>query len=32
MPEGDQFDVPGPWVGRTFYFATGWRLRALTMG
>ena len=31
MPEGDQFDVPGPWVGRTFYFATGWRLRALNL-
>jgi hypothetical protein len=31
MPEGDQFDVPGPWVGRTFYFATTWRLRALTL-
>ena len=30
-PEGDQLDIPGPWVGRTFYFATGWRLRALTL-
>ncbi len=30
-PEGDQLDVPGPWVDRTFYFATGWRLRALTL-
>jgi hypothetical protein len=24
-------DVVGPIVGRTFYFATGWRLRALTL-
>ncbi|MBP9913529.1 MAG: hypothetical protein KBF26_08995, partial [Opitutaceae bacterium] len=30
-PEGDQIDVPGPWVGHTFYFATAWRLRALTL-
>lgn len=30
-PDGDQLDIPGPWVGRTFYFATGWRLRALTL-
>ncbi len=30
-PEGDQLDIPGPWIGRTFYFATGWRLRALTL-
>lgn len=30
-PEGDQIDIPGPWVGRTFYFATSWRLRALTL-
>jgi hypothetical protein len=31
MPAGDQFDIPGPWVGKTFYFATGWKLRALTL-
>ncbi len=30
-PEGDKLDIPGPWIGRTFYFATGWRLRALTL-
>lgn len=30
-PEGDQIDVPGPWIGRTFHFATGWRLRSLTL-
>jgi len=30
-PPGDQLDTPGPWVGRTFIFATGWRLRALTL-
>jgi hypothetical protein len=30
-PEGDQIDVPGPWLGRTFHFATGWRLRSLTL-
>ena len=30
-PEGDQLDTPGPWIGRTFYFATGWRLRTLTL-
>jgi hypothetical protein len=30
-PEGDQIDIPGPWIGRTFYFATAWRLRALTL-
>ena len=30
-PEGDAINVPGPWIGRTFYFATGWRLRALTL-
>lgn len=31
MPAGDKFDIPGPWIGQTFYFATGWRLRALTL-
>ncbi|MCC6414520.1 MAG: hypothetical protein IT582_01220 [Opitutaceae bacterium] len=30
-PGGDQLDVPGPWIGRTFHFATGWRLRSLTL-
>ena len=30
-PEGDRLDVAGPWVGKTFYFATGWRLRSLTL-
>lgn len=30
-PESDQIDIPGPWIGRTFYFATAWRLRALTL-
>ncbi len=30
-PAGDQLNVPGPWIGRTFYFATGWRLRTLTL-
>ncbi len=30
-PEGDQLDIPGPWIGKTFYFATGWRLRTLTL-
>ena len=30
-PEGDKLDTPGPWIGKTFYFATGWRLRALTL-
>ncbi|MFI5358341.1 MAG: hypothetical protein ACHQ4G_13500, partial [Opitutales bacterium] len=30
-PEGDQLDVPGPWIGRTFHFATSWRLRSLTL-
>jgi hypothetical protein len=30
-PAGDQLDKPGPWIGRTFYFATGWRLRTLTL-
>ena len=30
-PAGDQLDTPGPWIGRTFLFATGWRLRALTL-
>jgi hypothetical protein len=30
-PPGDQLDKPGPWIGRTFYFATGWRLRSLTL-
>lgn len=30
-PEGDQIDVPGPWIGRTFHFATGWQLRSLTL-
>jgi hypothetical protein len=30
-PEGDQLDIAGPWIGRTFYFATGWRLRTLTL-
>lgn len=30
-PDGDQLDVPGPWIGRTFHFATGWRLRSLTL-
>ena len=30
-PVGDQLDIPGPWIGRTFYFATGWRLRSLTL-
>ena len=31
MPAGDQFDIPGPWIGKTFTFATGWHLRALTL-
>ncbi len=30
-PAGDQLDTPGPWIGKTFYFATGWRLRTLTL-
>ena len=30
-PEGDQLDIAGPWIGKTFYFATGWRLRTLTL-
>ncbi|MDB6095083.1 MAG: hypothetical protein JWM32_2645 [Verrucomicrobia bacterium] len=30
-PENDQLDTPGPWIDRTFYFATGWRLRSLTL-
>ncbi len=30
-PEGDQIDMPGPWIDRTFHFATGWRLRSLTL-
>jgi len=30
-PAGDQLEKPGPWIGRTFYFATGWRLRSLTL-
>ena len=30
-PAGDGMDKPGPWVGRTFYFSTQWRLRALTL-
>ena len=30
-PVGDQLDTAGPWIGRTFYFATGWRLRTLTL-
>lgn len=30
-PEGDHLDVPGPWRDKTFYFATGWRLRSLTL-
>ena len=30
-PLDDQLDTPGPWIGRTFLFATGWRLRALTL-
>jgi len=30
-PAGDSLDKPGPWIGRTFYFATGWRLRSLTL-
>ncbi|MDB6168794.1 MAG: hypothetical protein JWM88_1658 [Verrucomicrobia bacterium] len=30
-PEGEQIDTPGPWIGRTFYFATGWKLRAVTV-
>ena len=30
-PEGDQIDIPGPWIGRTFHFATAWRLRSLTL-
>jgi hypothetical protein len=28
---GDEIDTPGPWIGRTFIFATGWRLRSLTL-
>ena len=31
VPEGDQIDIPGPWIGRTFHFATAWRLRSLTI-
>lgn len=31
LPAGETFDTPGPWIGRTFYFATGWRLRTLTL-
>ena len=27
----DQIDVVGPIVGREFYFATGWRLRSITL-
>lgn len=30
-PAGDHLDIPGPWIGKTFYFATGWRLRTLTV-
>jgi len=30
-PAGDQIDKPGPWIGRTFYFSTAWRLRTLTL-
>jgi hypothetical protein len=30
-PAGDTLDIPGPWIGRTFFFATGWRLRSLTL-
>jgi len=30
-PDGDQIDIPGPWIGRTFHFSTAWRLRSLTL-
>lgn len=30
-PDNDQLDIAGPWIGKTFYFATGWRLRTLTL-
>jgi hypothetical protein len=30
-PPGEELDTPGPWIGRTFLFATGWRLRALSL-
>ncbi len=30
-PAGDQLDISGPWIGKTLYFATGWRLRTLTL-
>ncbi len=30
-PEGELLEVPGPWIGRTFHFVTGWRLRSLTL-
>lgn len=31
MPEGDHFETPGPWIDRTFYFASGWKLRSITI-
>jgi hypothetical protein len=30
-PEGEHLSIPGPWIGRTFYFATGWKLRSITL-
>ena len=30
-PAGDSLETPGPWIGKIFYFATGWRLRTLTL-
>ncbi len=30
-PAGDAIDIPGPWIGRTFFFSTGWRLRTLAL-
>lgn len=31
LAEGDGFEAPGPWIGRTFYFGSRWRLRSLTL-
>lgn len=31
LPEGDGFEATGPWIDRTFYFGSAWRLRSLTL-
>ncbi|MBK8858189.1 MAG: hypothetical protein IPN11_11100 [Opitutaceae bacterium] len=31
LAAGDGFEATGPWIGRTFYFGSAWRLRALTL-